>query len=74
MTQRIKLIKELADKYSHSDTLIDFAGVVDFIIEERKRIVAPALALGQLKTQPLPSYEKVCQAVEEMIKLSGVEQ
>jgi hypothetical protein len=44
----------------------------EFIIEDRKRIIKPLLELGQIKKQPLPPYEHLCQAIEETIKNAGV--
>jgi hypothetical protein len=45
--------------------------LADFILADRRRITMPLRAIGQLKHQPLPSYEILCQSIEETLKLGG---
>jgi len=45
--------------------------IQDIIIADRRRIVSPLVELGQIKRQPLPPYEHMCQAIEKTLELSG---
>ncbi len=80
MNEREKLVKELNEKYSHSDinNLIDFRGIVDFILADRKRIVEPLVKLNKdinpshgFATQ-LGWPKKAKYAIDETIKNAGL--
>lgn len=72
MTEREKLIEEL-EEMTKDEGDICLECIADFILEDRKRIVEPLVKLGSLKTQQPPTKEKLIYAIDETLKLAGVE-
>lgn len=82
MSHREKLIQELKgvcktemldkDGLPYSDYIWAEDKIADFILNDRKIVIYPLVSLGQIKRQPLPSYEDLCQAIEETLNRAGV--
>lgn len=76
-TEREKLIEELRNMNNplaaSGFILTTEERLADFILAERKRIVEPLVHLGQIKEQPLPRYETLCQAIEATINNAGIQ-
>lgn len=77
-TERKKLIEQIHNlpslhpEISNPDEVVEEM-IADFILADRARIVEPLVHLGQIKEQPLPRYEILCQAIESTLNNAGVQ-
>ena len=71
-TEREKIDRMIENNFHSPIVLI--SALEKFIIADRRRIAKPLVDLGQIKKQPLPTYEALCCAIEETLKLAGIEE
>lgn len=74
LNERNKLIQELSKKCMDTSIyLLDQRKVADFILQDRKRVVAPLIDYKNLGESKLILIARADEAIDETLKLAGIE-